>query len=231
MLSKTGTPNVHRSCYRPFVLGVVGFMGMAAIGHASVIMNLQPVSAAAGSTGNTFDVTLTNTGPGAITIGGFSFGLSVGTSDLSFTGVSTATTASPYVFDAESLFGPDISIQPPNLPGQELEAEDIFAGPLGGSVIGSGVTEGLGHVTFNLAPATPPGGIQINFIGADDSLSDPDGESIAFSTAGGAVTVTGSASVPEPATFGFLGMAFAVILVSRAGRKRRTYSPAGDPIP
>jgi len=223
LLSKPGTPNRYRFCYRPFVLAAVGFMGMVALGHASVIMNLQPVSDAAGSTGDTFDVTLTNTGPGAITIGGFSFGLSVGTSNLSFTGVSTATTIALYVFDAQSLFGPDISVQPPDLPGQALEAEDISVVPLSGSTIGSGVTEGLGHVTFNLSAATPPGGIQLSFVGADDSLSDPDGEPIDFSTGSGTVTVTGAASIPEPATFGFVGVVLAGLLVCTGGRMRLSH--------
>ena len=226
MILKRGTPNR----YRRLVLAAVGFVGAAALGHASVIMNLQPVSDAGGSTGDTFDVTLTNTGPTSISVAGFSFGLSVGTSDLSFTGVSTATTTALYVFDGQSLFGPDISVQPPNLPGQELEAEDIFAGPLAGSTIGPGGTEGLGHVTFNLSAATPPGAIQISFIGADDSLSDPNGEPIDFSTGSGAVMVTGGVSIPEPATFGFVGMALAGILVCTGGRMRLTRPSSKNPI-
>jgi len=166
-------------------------------------MNVQSVTDAAGSTGDTFDVTLINTGTPVI-IAGFSFGLNVGTSDLMFTGVSTGTTTAPYIFDSQSLFGPDISVQPPALPGQTLEAEDIFATISSGATIGTGVTVGLGEVTFNLDPGTPSGGIPLSFISADGSLTDQNGNPIAFSTEDGTVTVTGTAAAPEPAMSGFL---------------------------
>jgi len=196
---KKGTVNG----YRALVLAI-GFMASAALAHADLVINLQPVSDAAGSTGDTFDVTLTNTGPGSVIIAGFSFGLSVGTTDLTFTDVTTGTTE-PYVFGADSLFGPDISVQPANLPGQTLEAEDISLAPGGGSTIGSGVTVGLGEVTFNLSAGASSVGIPISFIEADDSLTDADGEAIAFSAVSGSIAVTGgTTATPEPVTFGFL---------------------------
>jgi hypothetical protein len=195
--SKPGTT----SRYRPLVLAI-GFMAAAALGRASLIMNVQPVTYAAGSTGDTLDVTLTNTGPSGVAIAGFSFGLSVGTSNLSFTGVSAFPTTAVYIFSGQSLFGPtDISVQPPNLPGQTLEAEDVAS--ISASTIASGTTLGLGHVTFNLGAATPPGGILLSFIAVDDSLSDAAGIPIAFSTVNGSVTV-GTAPVPEPATSAFV---------------------------
>lgn len=214
MNTKSRTANRYRA-----LLLAIGFVASAALGRAEVTINLQAVTDAAGSSGNTFDVTLTNTGPGAIGVAGFSFGLEVGTSNLSFTSVTTSTTTAPYIFGADSVFGPDISVQPPNLPGQTIEAEDISAS--GGSTIGSGVTVGLGEVTFNLSPGTQSGGIQLSFIPVDDSLSDEAGAAIAFSAVNGSVTVTGgTTATPEPATFGFVCTAFIVLLGAFHLRRR-----------
>ncbi len=206
--------------YRLLGIAALGFIAMAAPGRASLIMTVQPVSYAAGTTGDVLDVTLANTNPSAVTIAGFSFGLSVGTSNLSFTGVNTGTTTAPYIFDGQSLFGPDISVQPPNLPGQTIEGQDVYAVPLGGSTLGSGAVLGLGHISFNLAAGTPPGGIPLSFIPADDSLIDPLGNAIAFSAESGVVTVTNGAPVPEPATYAFAGIAL-MVLAGVSHRYRR----------
>lgn len=200
----------------PLFLAVAGLFSLATAVNAEIIIGVQSVTYAAGSTGDTLDVTLTNTGPVDVIVGGFSFGLEVGTSDLSFTGVSTGTTTATYIFGADSLFGPDISVQPPNLPGQTLEAEDIDA--LLGSTVGSGVTVGLGAITFNLSAATPSGPIQLSLIPIDNSLSDPNGDLIAFSTSNGTVTVTGGETpTPEPAASGVVVIA----LLSLLGAFRR----------
>jgi hypothetical protein len=186
---------------------------LAAPGHAaSLIMNVQSVTAAADTTGDVFNVTLTNTGA-SVDISGFSFGLQVGTANLSFTAVNTSTTLAPYIFAGNSAFGPDISVQPPNLPGQNLEAQDIANAPGSFTVVGTGATVGLGHVVFNLSPSTPAGPILVSFIPADDSLSDQNGNSITgFSVVNGTVTVTGTAPIPEPATTAIVGIFLAALL-------------------
>lgn len=194
---------------RPLMLCAAAFLGLAGLGRAALIMNVQSVTDAAGSTGDTLDVTLTNTGSGAVTVGGFSFGLSVGTTDLSFTGVSTGTTSATYIFGANSLFGPDISVQPPNLPGQTLDAQDIDA-LFTGSSVGAGATVGLGHITFNLSAGAVAGPITLSFIPVGDSLSDQNGTALAFSTGTGSVTVT--SATPEPATSLMVGVALTGIL-------------------
>src|SRR5215813_8248116 len=85
--------------------GVAATFFCPANANASVIVAVQSASAAPGSSGNTFDVQLTNTGPSGITVGGFSFGISTGNPDISFRESNTSTSA-PYIFDGLSLFGP-----------------------------------------------------------------------------------------------------------------------------
>ncbi len=205
--------------YRALALAI-GFVAAAAAGRAEVLINLQPVSAAAGSTGNTYDVTLKNTGPASVVIGGFSFGLSAGTSDITFTGVTTGTTTATYIFEGDSLFGPDISLDPA---GQTMSAEDIFDTPGSGSTVGSGATVGLGLITFDVSAAASLGGIPVSFIPGDDSLSDEMGNPIAFSAEDSSITVTsGTTPTPEPATSGFVCMAFLGLAgVVRARRRTR----------
>ncbi len=206
--------------YCPILLAFLGVAGIAPLGRASLLMNIQPVSDAAGTTGDTLDVTLTNTGPSSVTIAGFTFGIGVGTSNLTFTGVTDGTTTATYIFSGNSLFGPDISQQPPNLPGQTLEASDLWASIGTGATVGTGATAGLGHVTFNLAAATPSGPISVNFIPADDSLSDAAGAALAFTANNGTVTVTrGGTSTPEPGTFAFAAVALVALGWGRRFRR------------
>jgi hypothetical protein len=176
-----------------------------------VILSVQSVTYSAGTNAATLDVALNNTGPGAVTIGGFSFGLSVATTNLTFTSVNIST-FSPYIFAGNSLFGPDISVQPPNLPGQAIEAQDLFAIPGSGTTVSSGATFGLGRLVFNLSSLAPLGPIAVSFIPADDSLSDASGgANIPFTTTNGAVMVTASTS-PEPATGAFVGAALLALI-------------------
>src|SRR5437879_3424530 len=128
----------------------------AAVGN--VVMTVQTVSNNAGTNNAILEVSLTNNGPGAITIGGFSFGISVGTTNLTFTGGSNGTTTAPYIFGSSGVLG-SLVVQPPTLPGQTLYAEDIFSVIGSGTTINAGATVGLGHVVFNLNPATPTGPI------------------------------------------------------------------------
>jgi hypothetical protein len=189
------------------------------------MFSLDPVTDAAGTTGDTFDVLLTNTGPGAIDVATFSFGLSVATTKLTFEDVSISTVTAPYIFAGNSLFGPDIVSPFPYTPGQTIGGEDLNGGVAGFTAVAAGATDGLGLVTFNLAAGTPPGPIAVSFISADDSLFDPAGSPIAFSVTGGTVTVPGS-SAPEPASAILAGIA---LLAAVAVRRFRRPTPASAP--
>jgi hypothetical protein len=124
------------------------------------------------------------------------------------------STVDTYIFAGDSLFGPDISVQPPNLPGQTLEAEDSYDIPLSGATVAGGATVGLGDVTFNINPGTPFGLIPVSLIPLDDSLSDASGNPIAVSGTDGAVNV-----VPEPGLGGLVGLVLlAAVITSRYRR-------------
>jgi hypothetical protein len=184
--------------------------------RADLVFNIESVSASAGSTGNTLDVTVTNTGPSAVTVGGFSFEISTPTSNINFTDATTATTLAPYIFGGNSAFGPSIAIST----GQALDASDSFF-PFGsGSTLGAGATVGLGHVVFNVASGTPGGPITVSFTGGGfTSLSDPDGNDIPITTLGTGTITVKSGTVPEPSTSVLLG--FAMLLSLGAHRVLR----------
>jgi len=189
--------------------------------NASLIEMVQSATAAPGSSGNAFDVLLTNTGPSAITVGGFSFGISIANPSISFRDANTSTSA-PYVFDGMSLFGPDLT-GPTS--GQSLVTSDVFLVPFAGSTLGAGVTVGLGHVLFDVAPGAAPGVFPVTLAGfPTTSLADATGANLAIQTlSAGQITITGAAAVPEPRTLAtlFCGLA---LLAGCAGRRRRTSS-------
>jgi hypothetical protein len=187
--------------------------------QADLILNVQSVTAAAGSTNNALDVTLTNNGPSAVTIGGASFGLMVSSTNITFTSATTGTTLAPYIFDGQSAFGPTISTTPP---GQTLEASDVFAVFGSGTTVGAGMTVGLGRVLFNVAPGTAPGPYPVTVQPfAFTGLIDPSGlNNIPITTLnGGNITVIGAtAPVPEPSTLLLAGLGWPAAWLLRRRR-------------
>jgi hypothetical protein len=196
-----------------------------ATGRASIIISVQSVSAAAGSTGNALEVTLQNTGPSDVTVGGFSFEIMAATADINFTSATTGTTTATYIFDGNSSFGPNIETST----GQTLDASDSFATIGMGATIGAGDTVGLGHVLFDVAGTAAPGPITVTLSGPPaTSLATPAPSSDIpiDDLIGGTITVTGSvAAVPEPSTLA--GAATGVILaLGCAWRRRRARAAA-----
>ena len=191
--------------------------------RASLILNVSSVTVASGSTGDSFDVTLTNTGPGASpAIGSFSFALSSST-QINFTGVTIATSSAPYIFDGLGLFGPNITTSAG--PGT-VSASDAFSVIGSGTTLGAGATVGLGQVVFNAGAAGVYTVTVLPFPAT--SLSDtsfPVPGNIPITTLnGGTITVppTGG-EVPEPATLGMglTALLGGALLAVRKSRNRR----------
>lgn len=210
----------HRCSWLFALAAVVLFSALPV--HASIIISIVSVTEASGSTGDSFDVDIQNTGAAAQSLDAFSLGLSVASSNIIFTGGNTSTSLA-YVYSGNSfdvINGfPYTAVPPPN--GQTLEGSDS-PNLLPGSIAGS-TTVGLGHILFNVAPGTPAGPITVSIVpdcstvNACTSLSDANFNSIPFSVANGTITVTTTSS-PEPSTL--LLALFAVPAIVLRRRKR-----------
>jgi hypothetical protein len=182
--------------------------------RAGFVVTVQPATATAGSTNDTLQVTLTNTGNSAVTVGGFAFEIVAG-SGVTFTSVDTSTTPA-YIFAGHSAFGPDISNPPPTLPGNMLAAEDNYFNSGGGTQgisLGAGMTVGLGDVHFNVSP-TATGPITITLDGFpttnfEDASGNDITQSVGTTVNNGTVTVT-PAAVPEPSSLAMTALALAI---------------------
>lgn len=162
---------------------------------AQMIMGITTNSFTAGSSSNSLDVTMTNTGASPVTIGGFSFEITAASSDVTFSDVQTSTVSVPYIFAGNSLFGPDILLSVSNN-GQTISASDNFATAYEGTTLTAGETLGLGNVLFALSPSTPNAPISISFTAyPTSSLSDPSGNNITVGFAGS--SQIGPTSTPE----------------------------------
>jgi hypothetical protein len=166
--------------------------------QADTLVGALPVTAVPGSIGNQFDIFLTNDGPGSITVSGFTFEISVANPFISFTDATTSTVL-PYIFDANSAFGPDLTGP---ATGQSLATSDLYAIPLAGATIGAGSTAGLGRVSFDVLAGATPGTFLVNFSAfPSTSLSDPNALDIPITAlTSGTITIAGETSVPEPST-------------------------------
>jgi hypothetical protein len=180
--------------------------------RATAILSLQSVIANSPSAGNEFDVVLTNTGPTSITLGAFLFELTTSDTNITFTSATTATILFAYVFSGHSLFGPTISTSGP---GQLIDASDNFDTPGAGAVIGAGISVGLGHILFDVAPGDTAGPKTVNFTAfPSTALSDNLGNNITFTATPGTITIA-SSSVPEPSTLMMAMLGFPVLAWAR----------------
>ena len=133
----------------PLAAAIVVCLLEAMPAHADTLtVSLSPLSdVAAGSTGNSFDVLLTNTSGSAVSIEAFFFEVQSSSSDITFTDATTAT-GTPYIFGSDSLFGPDII-------GLGSTATDLNASDLDASrqhFIGSGGHRWHSATSFSTFP-------------------------------------------------------------------------------
>ncbi len=202
-------------CMMPIAATVLACAMTAPAAQADeLIVSLSPLSdVAAGSTGNGFDVLLTNGSPSAVSIAGFFFEVLASSPGVTFTGATTGT-ATPYIFGADSLFGPNIAefgSGSGDLGASDLDAVDQIS-------LAAGSTVGLGHVLYNVSPTAPTETVSFDLAGfPGTSLSDDLGNDVAIqSFTGGKFTINGAvAGVPEPSTLVLLLAIMPLVLFRR----------------
>ena len=123
--------------------------------------------------------------------------------------MATTATLAPYVFAGNSLFGPTIST---SVPGQTLDAFDLWGVPGGGAAIAAGATVGLGRAFFNVLAGGLSGLVIVSAVAVPfTSLSDPSGSNIDVDTlTNGSITIAASA-VPEPSALVLAVLALAAM--------------------
>jgi hypothetical protein len=188
--------------------------------HAgSLDIVVQSTTALPGTSGQ-FDIDLVNNSSSAVTIAAFSVDVLLSdTTFTTFTAIDNGTTAR-YIFSITGSLPPGFGS---NLLPMEAAGFDVAA--TAGQVVNPGETWGLAHVTYLVDAAAPPGTVvnatlqptPVFLPSGGTSLSDPNGNAIAFNMVNGTITV-----VPEPASLGMLGIAgVAVIAGARAARRSR----------
>ncbi len=189
-------------------------LGISGSASADLIVSAENVTASAGSTGNDLQVTLTNTGSSAVVIGGFSFGISVNSTDVTFQDALITTTPA-YIFAGHSLFGPSIA----TLTGQSLVASDEYDSFGSGATVAAGATVGLGDVKFDVAPFPASSFFDVFVDLSPTSLSDALGKPIPVdSTVNGSISLR---SVPEPSAIALGAVGGLAILAKRRFRPGR----------
>jgi hypothetical protein len=202
----------------PALVAAALILSIALPTRAGIIVSVESVSANQGTTGNTLEVDVQNTGT-PVDIASFSFEISVAAgSGVSFTRADINTVVLPYIFAGNSAQGPNID----TATGTTLDASDNAA--TGSTTLGTNATLALGRVFFDVSASASPGPVTVSLTPfPSTSLSDPNLNDIHIDTlSNGTITITGTSVVPEPtallsATLGLLAIAWFV---------RRTRRPA-----
>ena len=189
------------------VFGLIALAVAALLGGAvpcaagGLVIEAPHLTAAPGSSGS-FDLLLVNTNP----IGGASFAVSSdmfvlslsGPVHITFTGVSIATVAAPYIFVSSGTTqpgGPPLSTD--TFPTTRFTGSDSeFARP-GYRTVGPGETFGLAHVSYAVSSSTPSGMDSISIAPSPSTLLTMlDGTPIPFGISNGSIAV--GVAIPEP---------------------------------
>jgi hypothetical protein len=183
-------------------LALACFVAASAPARADLVFGIADASATVGSSSNSFDVTLTNSGPSDVVIAGFSFEITTTSAHVNFSDVTVSTQSAPYIFCAYSEFGPDITIF---ASGNTVLAGDNYVTPYEGVTLATGQTLDLGHVVFALDSTAPSTPIPINFTtDASTGVNDPNGipfQDLSIPGPGVLTIQVGGAAAPEPSSF------------------------------
>ncbi len=190
-------------------------------GTAGLIVSIQSgLSAAPGTTGNSFEVDVTNNGTDPDVIDSFAFVVETASAGITFTG-STDGTANPYIFAGNSMFGPDLNLLPA---GQSMDGSDIaYTG--NGYILDASSTIAIGEVFYNVADGVSAGPVTVSFLPTPaTSFSDIDGSLFDIeSLNSGTIEVTPGSAVPEPSSLSLIGLALAGLaptVLTLAARKK-----------
>ena len=165
---------------------------------AGLVVSATNPTTAAGTSGS-FDVLLTNTDQvNSVEISTFNTAIEVASnSGLTWTGADETTTPG-YIFG--TVQNPPLD----TISGFTITLSDLLSGT---QTVGAGVTVGLAHVLYTLAPSTPAGvPIALSFTTGGTQIYDAGlNEILDLTLQGGTLTVTASA-VPEPGSLVLAGL-------------------------
>ena len=178
----------------------------------------SPFNVNAGTSGNGFDVLLTNLSGPAVSLAGLTFEISVPSTDVQLSEANTATLLDPYIFNGNSLFGPNITVANT---GQDLKASDLYSAIGSGITLGAGATVGLGHILFDVSATAHSETVPVTFAAFPaTSLSDDLSNNVPINTlTNGQIDIIGT--VPEPSYLLLLLTAGALLLLGRTLRVSR----------
>jgi len=178
----------------------------------------SPINVNAGTSGNGFDVLLTNLSGPAVSLAGLTFEISVPSTDIQLSEANTATLLDPYIFSGNSLFGPNITV---SNTGQDLSASDLYSVIGSGITLGAGATVGLGHILFDVSATAHSETVPVTFTAFPaTSLSDDLSNNVPINTlTNGQIDIIGT--VPEPSYLLLLLTAGAFLMVGRTLRVSR----------
>lgn len=205
------------------LLGLVLHAIQPGAARADVILSIvvEDSTASAGSTGNFFDVILTNasTSGESVFITGFSLDLlrPNSASYVTFTNIGI-NTALPYVFSVTGSFpgGPTTSVA-----AGEVTLNDS-ANTLDGQALAAGASLGLARVEYSVAAGAPGGLVPVTVAslgaGTTITLGSPDFPVVTPNATDGTITIQGEV-IPEPASLTMLAIAgFTCLAFSRLSR-------------
>jgi hypothetical protein len=204
------------------MVSLLGFSLTYAQADIRIIVGSATVGAP--STGNTFEVSITNVGSTAsVPISGFSFGLSVpGASGITFTAATINTVLNGYLFAGETT--PPFTTD--SFPNQTFTASDFYA-QNGGIVINPNQTFGLGLITFDVASNAANQTTVTLAAFPVTSVNDENFNEVAFTGFNGTISLS---AVPEPATWAMIGVGSVTLSGWYYRRRQQLMKDAGKKV-